>query len=991
MDVNVYSYPHGDPLLIDKIVNEFLSQGKFDKLRKECMSDADTKPAYQNLQQRVEGTVTQFLSKQVWKPDLNKNQLRDSLRKHILDSNFFDAGINRIVDQVVNPNVLGTVFLPEVEEVVYNYLSIPKPTDHFQKKVSSSNSEIENLKPPGSENYNLNDDFEIKIKEENSKSDFNEKENMTDLKFSAQQKLENAEKMEEVSLENQKDFGKMDIVSDESQESCSQLGVEKLRINEMEPSNSLDSDNSLRLEINEKSMSESRESDDSIMNQMSPISQGRLTPELSETDKPYEDDAENSKMLNFIGRIPKIKPEDLESARMSNKNEGIISERKNANSSDESNDREREKDKVKEKDNDRERKSREDRDSKSDKSRDKFYSSKKNYSSTTFSSSKDKSSKYHKRSHQSRHRDLDFKDDSHSKKKKSEEKKKNKNTDDHGKERNKKDGRRSTDRDSHERDKSGGSRNKMENKNKEREQDGEEIKREKSQNNESEFDKDVEVMHGEAEEVVLEMNEDWIPSDGEQILLVNENWICSEEFTVEKTNKCEENVEIVNKETSNESVVDKILDIKKLVQERALTKVKFPKLIDDFYVKFNSTGFKYFEEWEKCKLDCEEEFKDFVDEAENDLTLISDDGSDPESDFNFEEENAKIITNMFKGLGNFKNSIIFDPLTSEFYKWTNSKHYEKYHNKDKKKKWRRCVVEKNESDDSVKENINRVKVNSSDFDFQREKNKENLAKEKKALHLKLLNRYKRKALRQGKPRKRQKKKPLHEGIKEKNRNSNHHLTYGNYQLNNKTRIFESETYRETDATFSNSNISEITSRLTEKTKNNSNKFNFSGKQNDNDEVSVKNATATNDYDDVKSEEYLRSEKDVSKSVNNRKSEVDDKLVEALLVGSEDINILEIQKHGKEESRGLEMTDLNSKNHHYQNSKGENDKNNAYNQQKCSLPLSPESDDCVSLKDVVVVAPKKQCKRNYCQKYDSLDLYKPRPVLNSSRSRNLYYL
>ena len=35
---------------------------------------------------------------------------------------------------MVNPNVLGTVFLPEVEEVVYNYLSIPKPTDHFQKK-----------------------------------------------------------------------------------------------------------------------------------------------------------------------------------------------------------------------------------------------------------------------------------------------------------------------------------------------------------------------------------------------------------------------------------------------------------------------------------------------------------------------------------------------------------------------------------------------------------------------------------------------------------------------------------------------------------------------------------------------------------------------------------------------------------------------------------------------------------------------------------------
>lgn len=43
MDVGVYAYTAGDPVLIDKIVNEFLSQGKFDKLRKECMADADTK------------------------------------------------------------------------------------------------------------------------------------------------------------------------------------------------------------------------------------------------------------------------------------------------------------------------------------------------------------------------------------------------------------------------------------------------------------------------------------------------------------------------------------------------------------------------------------------------------------------------------------------------------------------------------------------------------------------------------------------------------------------------------------------------------------------------------------------------------------------------------------------------------------------------------------------------------------------------------------
>lgn len=106
--MDMYAYPAGDPQLIDKIYNEFLSQGRFDKLRKECMANADTKvcnlfemsildavnynnsciffqPAYQNLQQRVENTVTQFLRKQTWKPGLNKNQLRDQLRKHILE------------------------------------------------------------------------------------------------------------------------------------------------------------------------------------------------------------------------------------------------------------------------------------------------------------------------------------------------------------------------------------------------------------------------------------------------------------------------------------------------------------------------------------------------------------------------------------------------------------------------------------------------------------------------------------------------------------------------------------------------------------------------------------------------------------------------------------------------------------------------------------------------------------------------------------------
>lgn len=45
-----------------------------------------SQPAYQNLRQRVENTVTGFLSKQKWTPELNRNQLRERLRKHLTES-----------------------------------------------------------------------------------------------------------------------------------------------------------------------------------------------------------------------------------------------------------------------------------------------------------------------------------------------------------------------------------------------------------------------------------------------------------------------------------------------------------------------------------------------------------------------------------------------------------------------------------------------------------------------------------------------------------------------------------------------------------------------------------------------------------------------------------------------------------------------------------------------------------------------------------------
>uniref|UniRef100_A0A182JPM4 BOD1/SHG1 domain-containing protein n=1 Tax=Anopheles christyi TaxID=43041 RepID=A0A182JPM4_9DIPT len=116
-----------DPHFIDAMVQELKSQGLFDQFRKECLADVDTKPAYQNLRQRVEGTVNKFLGQQEWSDNIRyKNQLREQLRKNIIESGFLDTGVERIVDQVVNPKI-ATIFQPKVEEIVYNYLGIEKP------------------------------------------------------------------------------------------------------------------------------------------------------------------------------------------------------------------------------------------------------------------------------------------------------------------------------------------------------------------------------------------------------------------------------------------------------------------------------------------------------------------------------------------------------------------------------------------------------------------------------------------------------------------------------------------------------------------------------------------------------------------------------------------------------------------------------------------------------------------------------------------------
>nr|KAG5701621.1 hypothetical protein BaRGS_019310 [Batillaria attramentaria] len=72
--------------MVQETLSKIKSQGLFDQFRKDCLADVDTKPAAQNLRQRVEGFVNRFLATQQWSPNLNKNQLRDALRKQINQS-----------------------------------------------------------------------------------------------------------------------------------------------------------------------------------------------------------------------------------------------------------------------------------------------------------------------------------------------------------------------------------------------------------------------------------------------------------------------------------------------------------------------------------------------------------------------------------------------------------------------------------------------------------------------------------------------------------------------------------------------------------------------------------------------------------------------------------------------------------------------------------------------------------------------------------------
>ncbi|KAK7832977.1 hypothetical protein U0070_012133 [Myodes glareolus] len=106
------------------------------------LADVDTKPAYQNLRQKVDNFVSTHLNKQEWNPAMNKNQLRNGLRQSMVQSGMLEAGVDRIISQVVDPK-LNHIFRSQIEQAVHEVLAAQK-----KEAVPAPPPEPESQDPP---------------------------------------------------------------------------------------------------------------------------------------------------------------------------------------------------------------------------------------------------------------------------------------------------------------------------------------------------------------------------------------------------------------------------------------------------------------------------------------------------------------------------------------------------------------------------------------------------------------------------------------------------------------------------------------------------------------------------------------------------------------------------------------------------------------------------------------------------------------------------
>ncbi|KAG8178757.1 hypothetical protein JTE90_006600 [Oedothorax gibbosus] len=137
----------GDPILVENIVSYLKAMGVFDEFRHECLADVDTKSSYQNLSQRVDGYTSKFLAAEAWNPDLNKNEMRNKLRKHIDESGMLAGGTDHVVEQVINPKIPQTMF-PKIIEVVHQYLAKEKEKLHKKEIVNQEKIATETAPKP---------------------------------------------------------------------------------------------------------------------------------------------------------------------------------------------------------------------------------------------------------------------------------------------------------------------------------------------------------------------------------------------------------------------------------------------------------------------------------------------------------------------------------------------------------------------------------------------------------------------------------------------------------------------------------------------------------------------------------------------------------------------------------------------------------------------------------------------------------------------------
>ncbi|XP_045472942.1 biorientation of chromosomes in cell division protein 1-like 1 [Harmonia axyridis] len=291
----------GDPRLVEQIVKELKSQGIFDQFRKECISDVDTKPAYQNLRQRVEGSVLSFLKEQTWNPDMNKNQVREMLRKHIHESGFLETGVERIVDQVVNPKI-NSVFLPKVDDVTYKFLGIERPKD---KTFSLENNSVQDLLPKDLEAISP----EVPEEKKFIKEEINEIK-MTDT--SSEIKRETI-LLEENSIDSQSSV-LSGIVSHDSNNSLKQDSAMSLNSSESRMS---PSENNLKIELEDTSLSH-KSSDSNSKTEL--ICDGKINSENKEdnanqTEESSEKSSEEAKSKSKDKRREKHHSSDRSKSR----------------------------------------------------------------------------------------------------------------------------------------------------------------------------------------------------------------------------------------------------------------------------------------------------------------------------------------------------------------------------------------------------------------------------------------------------------------------------------------------------------------------------------------------------------------------------------------------------------------------------------------------------------------------------------------------------